>query len=211
MKTRNAILFRSELPNDPPRGISAAIETGPLRKWTSRTRDRLFESITFTPLRGVHMAGGVPKLCGAEQAGAFSVLAARADSLGAFYVRCRLCKPHEAALRSDAPRVFVASTAYNFLNVFRSLTLDPECKYPLSENTVHSLEFAQEETAELAFAVLSSRLTFWLWHVLGDGFHVAAWFVQNLPFGRSSFNPEQAEAYTKRVAHFGSPCRLTGS
>lgn len=87
----------------------------------------------------------------------------------------------------------MASTAYNFLNVFRFLALDAHNNYPLSENTVHSLEFVQEEAAELAFGILSSRLTFWLWHVQGDGFHVPAWFVQNLPFGRSSFTAEQAE------------------
>jgi hypothetical protein len=53
------------------------------------------------------------------------------------------------------------------------------------------LQFSKEETAEVAFAILSSRLTFWLWHVQGDGFHVGASFIQSLPFGRSSFTPEQ--------------------
>ena len=194
VKTRNAILFRSELAADPPRGGTALVETGPLRKWTSRTRDRLFSSITFTPLRRVNPADGLPKLCGPEQANAYSVLATRLDTLRTLCDCCRRCQPREATLVADCPRVFVASTAYNFLNVFRSITLDTENRHPLSENTVHCLEFSKEEIAEAVFAILSSRLTFWLWQVHGDGFHVGAWFIRNLPFGRSSFTPEQTEA-----------------
>ena len=96
-------------------------------------------------------------------------------------------------MSTNIARVFVASTAYNFLNVFRSITPDPDLPYPLTENPVHCLEFAREETAELAFAILSSSLTFWLWHAEGDGFHVGACFIQGLPFGRSSFAPTKAE------------------
>ena len=197
VKTRNAILFRTERTDAPPRGKQAIIETGALRKWTSRTRDKLFSSINFTPLPRVNAVEGLPKLSGHDQARVFSMLAARTDNLRTLCSRCRTCRPYEATLPAEMPRVFVASTAYNFLNVFRSLTVEPDRGYPLSENTVHSLEFAHEETADLAFAVLSSRLTFWLWHVQGDGFHVAAWFIHNLPFGRSSFTAEQARALHK--------------
>jgi hypothetical protein len=193
VKTRNAILVRTEGPGDPPRGSPAGLETGPLKKWTSRTRDRLFASLTFTPLRGVSVAGGIPKLCGAEQARVFSALAARRDRLRSLCARVGTCRPHEATLASGYPRVFVASTAYNFLNVFRSLTPDGT-GHPLSENTVHRLEFGREDYARIAFAVLSSRLTYWLWHVEGDGFHVGGWFIRHLPFGRGSFTGDQAAA-----------------
>ena len=145
VKTRNAILFRSELAGDPPRGTSAELETGPLKRWRSRTRDKLFSSVTFTQLWGVSIDDGIPKLSGGEQALAFSLLSSRADHLRTFCERCRTCRPYEATLKSDQPRVFVASTAYNFLNVFRSLTLESR-NYPLSENTVHCLECAARST-----------------------------------------------------------------
>jgi hypothetical protein len=141
----------------------------------------------------VSIADGIPKLSTGEQALAFSVLSARAVHLRTLCERCRTCRPYEATLASEQPRVFVASTAYNFLNVFRSIKLESR-KYPLSENTVHYLEFVREEDAELAFAILSSRLTYWLWQVEGDGFHVGSWFIQQLPFGRSSFTSDQAQA-----------------
>jgi hypothetical protein len=150
-------------------------------------------SLTFTPLHGVSIADGIPKLFGGEQSLAFTTLAARHDYLRTFCERTRTCRPHEATLAADCPRVFVASTAYNFLNVFRSFTLD-SAKYPLSENTVHCLEFGREDYARIAFAILSSRLTYWLWHVEGDGFHVGRWFIQHLPFGRGTFTADQAAA-----------------
>lgn len=195
VKTRNAILFRRELGDDPPRRSIASFETGPLRRWTSRTRNQLFTSVTFTSLRRLNAAEGFPKLCGPEQANAFSTLSARPARFRLLCHKCRLCPPMEASLPTELPRVFVASTAYNFLNVYRSLNLGAcQPSYPLSENTVHSLEFAREETAEIAFAILGSRVTFWLWHVLGDGFHVASSFIQNLPFDRTSFTDAQAES-----------------
>jgi hypothetical protein len=36
-------------------------------------------------------------------------------------------------------------------------------------------------------------LVFWLWHVMGDGFHVAAWLFEELPFVRDSFTDAQLE------------------
>lgn len=192
VKTRNAIVFRKSLPGTPARGSSAELETGPIRKWTSRTRERLFSSVSYTRLHEVSIADGIPKLSGGEQSHAFTTLAARDDHLRALCRRCRTCRPREATLTADHPRVFVASTAYNFLNVFRAIAVDD--KYPLSENTVHCLEFSSEEDARIAFAILSSRLTYWLWHVQCDGFHVGAWFIQHLPFGRKSFTPDQAQA-----------------
>ncbi|WP_157368515.1 Eco57I restriction-modification methylase domain-containing protein [Zavarzinella formosa] len=191
VKTRNAILFRTELPEEPPRDTTAQIETGPLKKWTSRTRDKLFASVSFTQLHGVSIIDGIPKLCGGEQSQAFTILSARTDTLRSLCERTRTCRPQEATLASEHLRVFVASTAYNFLNVFHRITV--EGRHPLSENTVHCLQFASDDHAEMAFAILSSRLTYWLWHVEGDGFHVGGGFIQNLPFGRHSFKADQAE------------------
>jgi hypothetical protein len=77
------------------------------------------------------------------------------------------------------------------LNVYRpTRLLQEELGNTLSESSVHCLEFANEEDAAAAFAILSSRLSFWLWHVLGDGFHVSAWLFKEIPFNRDSFDPK---------------------
>lgn len=87
--------------------------------------------------------------------------------------------------------MFIGGTAYNFLNVYRCGDLDEaDRSFPLSESSVHCLEFHSQQDAEAAFAVLSSRITFWLWHVLGDGFHVAGWLWREVPFSRASFDAD---------------------
>lgn len=194
VKTRNAIVIHRETVLDSLRGVLARFETGHLRKWTSRTRDRLFSSISFTPLDVAKLSRGIPKLSGVEQAEAFAQLYRRCDSLGTLWSRARTCLPTEACDTRRTPRVYVASTAYNFLNVFRYIKLDSSIPYPLSENTILCLEFSSEQLAEVAFSILSSRLTFWLWHTLCDGFHVSRWFIESIPFGRDSLTKEQIKA-----------------
>ncbi len=191
VKTRNAILFRREAIAELGHGLKAKIETGPLRKWTSRTRDGLFNSIRFTPIASSNIVRGIPKLEGPELSKVFTVLVSRQDSLTTLYKKARSLRQCAAFVPCESPRVFIASTAYNFLNVYRPLS-DEESGLPGSENSVHCLEFARVDTANLAFAVLCSRLVYGLWHAQGDGFHVARWFIESIPFGVSSFTEAQS-------------------
>ena len=69
----------------------------------------------------------------------------------------------------------------------------------------------REEHAEVVFAILSSRLTYWLWHVEGDGFHVGAWFVKQLPFGRTSFTTDQTRAFRRVDGGYGQRYKPTAS
>ncbi|HZR20788.1 MAG TPA: N-6 DNA methylase [Verrucomicrobiae bacterium] len=193
VKTRNAILFRLENSETPKRGQPAAIETGPLRKWTSRTRRTLFQSIDFTPLEAINIATGIPKLKGSQQSHAFALLRKRLVRLPSWCINLTTCDPSEACSTAETPRVFVGGTAYNFLNVYRGFTLDERSVQPLSESSIHCLEFRREADARAGFAILSSRLVFWLWHVMGDGFHVPGWLFDELPFVRSSFTDAQFE------------------
>jgi len=189
VKTRNAILFRAETAGTPQRGQSARIETGALRKWTSRTRANLFASIHFTPLDSIGITSGIPKLHGTLQANAFMAMRRQVDSFSSLALRVGKCAPAKALCGEVAPKVFVGGTAYNFINVYRSTSLLPnEYNVPLTDSPVHCFEFRNEADASAAFAVLSSRLVFWLWHVLGDGFHVGRWFFDAVPFGRKSFS-----------------------
>jgi len=187
VKTRNAIVLRRESTDDPPRGESSTVETGPLRKWTSRSRHRLFSSIEFTSLNGFDVTSGVPKLDGARQAAVAARLMASLCSLKSTWHGIRSCPPISSFEQDGPPRVFLGSTAYNFLNVFRPHKFAREDGgNRLSENPVTVMEFADETTARQVFAILSSRLVFWWWHVNADGFHVPRWFVENIPFGREN-------------------------
>jgi hypothetical protein len=188
VKTRNAILFHSLSENVPPSGDGAEIETGPLRKWTSRTRSQLFDSIDFTPLGRMSITFGIPKLRGVSQAKALQALQRRHERLPSLSIRISKARPVETLIPSVIPRVFVGGTAYNFINVYREADLPQSARmFSMSESPVHCLEFRSETDAEASLAILSSRVAFWLWHVLGDGFHVSSRLFHVIPFSRGSF------------------------
>jgi hypothetical protein len=181
VKTRNAILLRIEESSTPLRGESAIIETGRLRKWTSRTRKQLFDSIYFTSFGALNIANGIPKVEGKLQSHAFNILKSVQSR---FETLCKSIAKYslDIALEQKHTKfVYVGGTAYNFLNVFRKFDDDIDRKTPLSESPIHCLEFMTEKDASAAFAMLSSRLVFWLWHIQSDGFHVPSWFVKALP------------------------------
>lgn len=190
VKTRNAILFYNRSEDLPPAGKLAEIGTGPLRKWTSRIRSQLFDSIEFTPLGQLPITFGIPKLRGLAQAAAFQALQRRHERLPTLCIRISKARPVETLVPSLTPRVFVGGTAYNFINVYRHADLPDEARiFLMSESPVHCLEFRSEADAEVSLAILSSRIVFWLWHVLGDGFHVSNRLFRAIPFSRASFSP----------------------
>jgi len=146
---------------------------------------------------------------GADLSRAFTVLLSRHDSLRTLYEQAQALHQTDAFVPAGVPRVFLASTAYNFLNVYRNLS-NKNGAYAASENSVHCLEFAREDAAELAFAVLSSRLVYWLWHALGDGFHVTRRFIESIP--SESHRLLQISPNASRVLGVGSgtSCKTTG-
>ena len=188
VKTRNAILFRRESSSDRQRTAIAEFETGPLRKWTSRTRSRLFTSIRFTPLGPASVTRGVPKLDGANQVEAFSRLYSASKALSGLWHRADRRSLQDVEEFQGPRTLFVSGTAYNFINVFRSLISRPDGSTPWSESGILALTCNSDDAADVVFAVLSSRLAYWLWRVRGDGFHVPQWFVETVPFGPGSFD-----------------------
>ena len=117
----------------------------------------------------------------------YSTLKKRLVRLRSMPIDSGTCLPREACNSRNENRIYVATTAYNFLNVFRSFNVDDKQLEILSQNRVHYYEFANRSESSLAFAIMSSRLTYWLWHAECDGFHVSKSFIDNLPFDSSSF------------------------
>jgi hypothetical protein len=81
----------------------------------------------------------------------------------------------------NGTEVLIGSTAYNYLNAFRQFPANTRSEKELSGSKVHRLIFESQRSASAGFAILSSLTTFWLWHVECDGFHVPAWFLNELP------------------------------
>lgn len=191
VKTRNAIMFRIEDRDSPQRGKPALIETGPINKWTSRTRGQLFNRIHFTSCDSLNIDNGIPKVNGQLQWSVLNRLQRTPTKFEHFCKKIGKCSLNLSLEQKRSGFVYVGGTAYNFLNVFRGLPTDLRCELPLSESSIHCLEFMTEKEASIAFAFLSSRLVFWLWHVQSDGFHVSGQFIKNLPFQAENLTTTQ--------------------
>ncbi len=203
VKTRNAIVLRRGRSDDAVAAV-ATIETGPLRKWTSRQRPRLFDTIDFTPMEddGLSIGAGIPKLAGEESARVFGRLTRRPSRLREMCSSIGSCFPEEVSSRRGQAIVFVSGTAYNFLNVFRPHRKLPVQRAPWSSSKVVALGFADEGEAARGFALLGSRVSYWLWRVSEDGFHVTRSFLTELPFNDRMFDE------TDRIVLTGLGARL---
>ena len=195
VKTRNTIAFRYKRTDEACRGTTIA--TGPLRKWTSRQRAQLFDSIDFTPLLSNSIATGIPKLAGNEAVEVFSQLTRQPARLREMCAFVSSCRPEDVASGHRGNCVFVSGTAYNFLNTFRAHRGLPPLRAPWSSSTVLALSFATEGEAARAFAILSSRVAYWLWHTTGDGFHVTRAFVMSLPLSDKLFSNIGRDSLTR--------------
>jgi hypothetical protein len=83
----------------------------------------------------------------------------------------------------DLTSISIGGTAYNFINAFFSTDL---AKVAVDSGRLSSspnvfVSFVDEATAHAAFALLTSRIAFWLWRVEADGFHVTSDFLSKLP------------------------------
>ena len=198
VKTRNTIAFRHVGRGDARVG-TATIETGPLRKWTSRQRRRLFDTIDFTPIddQVISIAAGIPKLDGAESARVFGRLVRRTSRLSDMCSSVESWLPGDVVYADESACVFVGGTAYNFLNVFRPHRSLPTQRAPWSASRVMALRFADEDEAARGYALLCSRFSYWLWRVNEDGFHVTRSFLMDLPVNDRIFDESDRATLTR--------------
>lgn len=177
IKTRNAIVH---LDKSAPRSLT----TSPLYRWTSRTRETALSNIPVTSiddLKGVPDA--IPKIGTSWERDLFIACGRQSRYLEHWHTKRRLLPlDRMAGTAGDAQSnvLALAPTAYNFLGVMR------EPKRAVTEghdsqNSFSILHFDSEVHASAAYALLSSRLAFWIWHVTGDGFHVTNTIHRSIP------------------------------
>lgn len=179
IKTRNAILFHFARQED-------SLHTSQLLKWTAPQRETIFTRERLVPVQLRLCKNFVPKLGSTAEEHAY-------DQLCSSH-RHPLTKYADAVARrtldqlvddhSDDPAsISIGSTGYNYLNVFFSSELAKFApnREPRSLSPTIFLAFPDEEMALAAYALLASRLSFWMWRVEGDGFHVTSDFIKRLP------------------------------
>jgi hypothetical protein len=168
IKTRNSIIYLD-------RAAPSSLAVSPLFRWTSRTRDTALVSIPVTSAEGlVGVPRTIPKFGADWERRLFRACGAHGTVLQDWSDQRRQLPlvgiPRDLG-GDTADTLAVAPTAYNFLGVVR----DPHRAVTDghdSRNAFSLLKFRTDEHASAAYAILSGRLAFWIWHVTGDGFHV---------------------------------------
>lgn len=147
---------------------TTAVRTTSMLRWTSRQRSGLFETLPPpTQLPPIDITKRIPKIGFEWEREAYVLLRARRQRLATTLEK--LPEP------PNAMSIAVGATAYNFLVLYRD---GAELS---SGTTVSTFQTPEPCQADWAYAVLASNLVYWLWRVDGDGFHVPAKWIQDLP------------------------------
>lgn len=177
IKTRNAIVH---LDKAAPANLTAS----PLYRWTSQTRRSALAAIPTTSIGGLSgVPNVIPKIGTGWERDLLLACSNQPRYLEQWHSQRRLL-PLTRAVRStgeDQPNLLaLAPTAYNFLGVVRDPYRAVADGHD-SENSFTILHFGSNQDASAAYALLNSRLAFWLWHVTGDGFHVTSTVHRRVP------------------------------
>src|ERR1043166_3822786 len=177
VKTRNALAFRQRKKNK----ADASIETTRLIRFTSASRQRVLRSLHFTKLENPEIGNGIPKLEGPLQNTAYHLITESVSTESRrMYDSISSATLQDALIERDH-QLIVSGTAYSFIGVCPGIPARLAEQRTLSASTVHRLTFRDSVRQFASFALISSRVTFWLWLVSCDGFHVPQWFLRELP------------------------------
>lgn len=174
VKTRSALLFRAFS----GAGGAARVQTTALIRLTSRTRATTLGSIPTVELGHAEIGGGIPKLGSRIEADAYRCIR---DVLVAHSALPSATQSFEECLVDERDAcVYVGATAYNFINAARLLRPPRVLSYRPTQSHFAVVGAATTSEADALFAVFSSRISYWLWTVDGDGFHVSRRFVERV-------------------------------
>lgn len=178
VKTRNSILFRRDI------DTSGCIYTTTLQRWTSSNRANLFTAYTLCDLSGIPISNCVPKLSNSIEKKSYDHIHLGSSCLNALFT----CN------RSDYPLV-INGTAYNWLFAYDHFPPSTdENGNPYISNSAKLYHLPDKQSRDFCIAVLSNRLAYWYWTVIGDGFHLNVSFLSAFKVGKNTFTePQYAE------------------
>ena len=176
IKTRSAISFFKKSSNN------REIYTSRLLKWRSAKRESIFRFDRQVKIDGFTIRDVIPKLGCASEVNTFKSL----KKIG-FHNHSELARvTYDEILKNRENYqhcVFISGTAYNYINIFFESGLPPiDESISLSGSPLIAASFSDAKSAFAFYALLSSKLSFWLWHAVGDGFHVTSAFIKSIPY-----------------------------
>ncbi|MGI6004851.1 MAG: Eco57I restriction-modification methylase domain-containing protein [Christensenellales bacterium] len=176
VKTRNTILIRKAVNND------NAIYTTRLQRWTSTNRKELFENIELCDITDISIEKRVPKLSSYSEKTAFLQIS-----------NGRTCITDLVSRTSEEDILLVLNgTAYNWICAYDHFppSRDENGNLYVS-STCTSFAFKEKDERDFSIALLSNRIAYWYWTVIGDGFHLNASFLSDYHIGKDDFSEAQ--------------------
>ena len=181
VKTRACILF-SETENK----LKKSIYTTKLQRWSSMNRDNLFKEIFYSQNIDYDIVNYIPKLESNIEVKTFKKLYSNSAKLGNIIQIISQNSCSESGSKID-DTIYFYNTAYNWISVF----IDVPDSWDKDNNkiTLNSVSLIKcSENKYFIYALLTSTITYWLWIVQGDIFHVSKTFIEHLPFDTSLFS-----------------------
>jgi hypothetical protein len=179
VKQRAAIVTRAA-------ASAYSVTTSPVLRWTSRNRSALFARVPRVELGQRDITSGVPKLGSRSQAEAFEALRSHTGTLRRDLRRSTRVVP--PLTEEGDSTVYVAGTAYNWLNVYRAGDAIARGVGKPTTSPLLALTADSRAHADALYALLSSRIAFWMWRVESDVFHVPMGWVTGLPLSPASLS-----------------------
>jgi hypothetical protein len=178
--------------------------TTSLLRWSAEFRDHLFQTICYASL-DLDIAVGIPKVATQVQADALGqMLKAKAPLVADLSRSIPFDDLAQAAPNFPQPCVYVGGTAYNWFPAWRDIpettTMDGEPSLPAR---TAGFMFANEESANIVFALLCSAMGYWWWAVASDGFNLKKWLLERFPVSVAMISSEAR----KQLAQLGGALR----
>lgn len=191
VKTRNVILFRNSI------SCTNVILTTKLQRWTSEKRDSLFRSVKLCNISEVNISRIVPKISLEIEKQVFLKIRNGKNSLYKFI-------SHE----EKGKHILVMNgTAYNWICVYDHFPPSMDENGNLyKSNSCKVYSFADEDIRNFCIALLSNRIAYWYWTVIGDGFHFNTMFLNDYCMSKNDFSENQymelcelGKEYSKKI------------
>lgn len=177
VKTRNTILFRSNIEQ------TADVFTTNLQRWTSANRKDLFTNYSLCGISGLSISKCVPKISNTIERAGYEYISSGSSNLSSLFKRGN----------TDYPLI-VNGTAYNWLCVYDHIppsTDESEKTYISATTRIYYLP--DRDSRDFCIAILSNRIAYWFWSVVGDGFHFNASFLSDFKVSKNTFTKAQYE------------------
>lgn len=186
VKTRNAILFLEREHNQT--SSKSELATTALIRWNSRNRDQLFRTIAFTDVEWPSHERIIPKIGSQFGWRLYHHLYERKS--GHIEASWHTVGDATEEETHQDRKVYLGRTAYNWLPVYWSL---PSSKGKDVRSDLWSIAAYSMTEAAALYGICASRLSYWLWRVEGDGFHLNKGFVRRIPLSLDDLRADQLE------------------